>query len=57
MSFADVVISNGVLNLTPDKEKTLKEWGRVLKPGGRLNVGDILVRRLQYEHIIHKNHG
>jgi len=37
------IISNGVLNLTPDKKKTLSEWERVLKPGGRLYIGDILV--------------
>lgn len=43
--FADVIISNGVLNLTPDKVKTLSEWARVLKPGGRLYIGDILVAR------------
>lgn len=43
--FADVVISNGVLNLTLDKTKTLREWRRILKPGGRLQVGDILVER------------
>jgi len=42
---ADVIISNGVLNLTPDKEKTLKDWARVLKPGGRLYIGDILVSK------------
>ena len=42
---ADVVISNGVLNLTPDKIKTLTEWARILKPGGRLYVGDISVAR------------
>lgn len=43
--FADVVISNGVLNLTLDKLQALREWSRVLKPGGRLQVGDILVDR------------
>lgn len=43
--YADVVISNGVLNLTLDKTETLREWHRVLKPGGRLQVGDILVER------------
>lgn len=43
--FADVVISNGVLNLTPDKNKTLNEWARILKPGGRLYIGDILVEK------------
>jgi len=43
--YADVVISNGVLNLTPDKVKTLSEWARVLKPGGRLHIGDILVAK------------
>jgi len=42
-NFADVLISNGVLNLTLDKEKTLKDWARVLKSGGRLYIGDILV--------------
>jgi SAM-dependent methyltransferase len=42
---ADAVISNGVLNLTLDKVETLREWLRVLKPGGRLQAGDILVQR------------
>ncbi len=41
----DVVISNGVVNLTPDKEATLKEMYRVLRPGGRLQVGDIVVHK------------
>jgi arsenite methyltransferase len=36
----DVVISNGVINLIPDKENLLKEVLRVLKPGGRLMVAD-----------------
>jgi arsenite methyltransferase len=39
----DVVISNGVINLTPDKEKAYAEIFRVLRPGGRLQLGDIIV--------------
>ena len=42
---ADVVISNGVLNLTLNKVDTLREWARILKPGGRLYIGDILVSK------------
>jgi len=43
--WADVVISNGVLNLFPDKTTGLREMGRVLKPAGRLQIGDILVQK------------
>ena len=43
--WADVVISNGVLNLFPDKAAGLGEMLRVLKPGGRLQIGDILVQK------------
>ena len=43
--WADVGISNGVLNLMPDKAAALNEMARVLKPGGRLQIGDILVQR------------
>ena len=39
----DVVISNGMLNLTPDKGKALGEMARVLKPTGRLQIGDITI--------------
>jgi SAM-dependent methyltransferase len=43
--WADLVISNGVLNLFPDKLAGLEEMARVLEPGGRLQIGDILVQR------------
>lgn len=43
--WADVVISNGVLNLMPDKIGALREMARVLKPDGRLQIADILVQK------------
>ena len=41
----DVVISNGVINLCPDKVAVMKEVHRVLKPGARFQIADIVVHK------------
>jgi SAM-dependent methyltransferase len=43
--WADVVISNGVINLVPDKLGAYREIARVLKQGGRVQIADICVER------------
>jgi arsenite methyltransferase len=48
----DCVISNGVINLSPEKERVFAEATRVLKPGGRLAVADIVSEQQLKESIV-----
>ena len=48
----DVVISNGVINLCPDKSKVFKEIWRILKPGGRLAIADIVSEKSLPDNVV-----
>jgi arsenite methyltransferase len=49
---ADCVISNGVINLSPDKQQVFAEAARVLRPGGRLAIADIVSERQLKDSIV-----
>jgi len=48
----DVVISNGVINLCPDKPKVFTEVARVLNPGGRMVIADIVTEKQLPENVV-----
>jgi ubiquinone/menaquinone biosynthesis C-methylase UbiE len=52
-SSVDVVISNGVINLCVDKLAVYKEIHRVLKPGGRLQIADVVVQKPLPDDAVH----
>ncbi len=52
-SSVDLIISNCVINLAPDKHKVFHEMYRVLKPGGRFTISDILSDQTVPQYLLH----
>jgi SAM-dependent methyltransferase len=49
----DLIISNCVINLAPDKRKVFQEMYRVAKPGGRFTISDIVADRIVPQYLVH----